>query len=116
MDKHINYVIMTFHADKPTLEDLQYYGVMKNVQGKWEELAIALGQKDNIPNFQSQTLNDTNKCCIKVFDAWINNDGYPPRYPLSWQGFYDVMKFIGHLKVANDMLDGMGISEIVSKS
>ena len=50
---------------------------------------------------RSMLTNETN--CYRVFDHWVNNDGYPPNYPLSWKGVYDVLCAIDHRGTANNM-------------
>lgn len=50
---------------------------------------------------RSMLANDTN--CERVFDHWVNNDGHPPNYPLSWKGVYDVLSAVDHRGTANNM-------------
>ena len=34
--------------------------------------------------------------CISVFSHWINNNGYPPNYPLTWDGLSELLRDVEH--------------------
>ena len=92
----------------PTLGDV--VDIMSVVSSKWRQIGIRTGQADHLDGYATRALNDNNQCCERVFRAWIAKGGHPPRYPLTWQGLYDLLCDIGHNGIANKMADEKGMS------
>ena len=95
------------HADtdnKPRLSDLAHLGIINACSPVWRQLGGLLGlDTGKMDNFTKQALFDNVQCCERVFDHWINNDGFPPNYPLSWMTVYDVLCAIDRRKIADEM-------------
>ena len=75
------------------------------VSGQWRQIGIRTGQADHLDGYATKAQNDDGKCCEKVFRVWIAKDGHLPRYPLTWQGLYDLLCDIRHDGIANKMAD-----------
>ena len=57
---------------------------------------------DALDNCESKEMKDNVKCCMRVFDSWINSGGTSV-YPLSWRSMYDVLCAIDHQGTAENM-------------
>ena len=75
------------------------------VSSKWRQIGIRTGQTDHLNEYATKALHDANQCCERVFRVWILKGGHPPRYPLTWQGLYDLLCDIGCNGIANEMAD-----------
>ena len=78
--------------------------VLKKVSSQWRTIGIRTGQADSLDNYQQMAMLDNTVCCQKVFQAWINNGGHE-KYPLTWQGLYDILCDIDHRGIANEIAD-----------
>lgn len=89
---------------KPSVNDPILLDVIKKVSFKWHLLGLRLGQDlGELDNYGKESFSDYCTCCVRVFSHWIGNDGYPPDYPLSWEGVYNVLVAIDQSGVAEKM-------------
>ena len=56
----------------------------------------------DLDNYERKEMLDNIKCCMRVFDSWINNGGTSV-YPLSWKSVYAVLYAIDHYGTAELM-------------
>ena len=56
----------------------------------------------DLDNYERKEMLDNIKCCLRVFDSWINNGG-TSGYPLSWKSVYDILCAIEHQGTAEDV-------------
>ena len=88
---------------KPTVEILTQLDVVKKVSTEWRQLGVRLGQSmSDLDNYERKEILDNIKCCLRVFDSWINSDG-TSAYPLSWKSVYDILCAIDHQGTAEDV-------------
>ena len=88
---------------KPTVEILTQLDVVKKVSSEWRQLGVRLGQSmSDLDNYERKEMLDNIKCCLRVFDSWINSDG-TSAYPLSWRSVYDILCAIDHQGTAEDV-------------
>lgn len=57
-------------------------------------------------------MGDLYTICSKIFQAWIDNGGHKPHYPLNWQGFYNIMDHIGQKNKAEQVLVELGVTGV----
>ena len=96
----------------PTLSGLTQLDIIKKVSAEWRQLGVRLGQSmGDLDNYERKEMLDNIKCCMRVFDSWINSGGTSV-YPLCWKSVFDVLCAIDHQGTAEDMksaLAGRGI-------
>ncbi len=85
--------------------------ICSRVSAKWRDLGklVGLGYSD-FDRFSKIEQNDPLICCDRVFDAWINKGGHGGRYPLTWQGLYNLLSDIEHQGVASDLETALNAS------
>lgn len=83
---------------------VQRLRIIKKVSAEWRELGrlIGFGAAD-LRRIDRLEHLDNVECCVDVFNHWIDNDGHPTNYPLTWQGLYDLLCDIEHDTVASYM-------------
>ena len=87
----------------PTLSSLTQLDVVKKVSTEWRQLGVRLGQSmSDLDNYEKKEMLDNIKCCLRVFDSWINSGG-TSLYPLSWKSVYNILCAIDHRGTAEDM-------------
>ena len=102
----------SYTESKPTLEILIQLGIINRVYAKWRQLGVRLGQSmGDLDNYERKEMFDKIKCCMRVFDSWINSGGTSV-YPLSWKGVYDVLCDIDDQGTAEDMKSAVATMEI----
>lgn len=98
--------------NKPNLSDLTHLDIIKACSPVWRQLGARLGiTTGEMDNYTKQAMLDNIQCCERVFDHWINNDGYPPNYPLNWMSVYNVLCAVGHRKIADEMKEKLSINK-----
>ena len=88
------------------MDNLTQLGIIGGggVSSEWRKLGRYLGQSTSeLDSYSRESMLNNNTCCKRVFNHWINNDGHPPHYPLTWKGLYDVLCAIGHRGTAENM-------------
>ena len=98
----------------PTLDvsGLTQLGIIKKVSSQWRTLGVCLGQSMNaLDNYERKEMLDNIKCCMRVFDSWINSGG-TSGYPLCWKSVYDVLCAIGHQGTAEDVKSALARSGV----
>ena len=76
----------------------------KEVSTEWKEIGRLVGlDEPDLTRFKKLEQSDIYECCVRVFRHWIDNDGYSPKYPLSWKGLHDLLYDIDHEALANDL-------------
>ena len=98
----LNFLIVFNWEDKKGVE--QKRKIIKKVSAEWKEIGRLIGlDEPDLTRFKNLEQSDIYECCVRVFNHWINNDGYLPKYPLSWKGLYDILCDIDHKALANDL-------------
>ena len=65
---------------------------------------MLLGQEmGDLDNYQQRVDSSMVDCCRRVFNRWINNNGYPPEYPLSWAGLEKLLNNVQHGGAADSL-------------
>ena len=86
--------------------------VISAVSPKWYILGLRLGQTEaELNGYTTNPMLNEHICCVKVFSHWIDNDGHPPLYPLSWDGVYKVLVAIDHRGTAENMRRELSTTE-----
>ena len=87
----------------PTLSGLTQLDIVKKVSTEWRQLGVRLGQSmTDLDNYEGKEMLDNIKCCLRVFDSWINSGG-TSLYPLSWKSVYNILCAIDHQGTAEDV-------------
>ena len=82
--------------------------IIKTVSSSWQRVGTLLGQDmAELERYKTIEFNDSEKCCRRVFDSWIKEDGCPPRYPLTWRGVWSLLDHINHRHAANNLTDAL---------
>ena len=88
-----------------SIEELNSLGVINKVKDEWRHIGICTEQSDDLETIKTKTMLNNKDACVEVFTVWINKDGHPPKYPLTWQGLYDLLCKVGHRGIANTVAD-----------
>ena len=76
---------------------------MKEVEGKWYEMALSLGLESAIESIELSTQSQADKACQKMFTMWIRGSY---RTPVTWKTVLEALNecdfglFADELKVA----------------
>ena len=97
----LNYSYLTVIS----IEELNSLGIIDKVKDKWRDIGICTGQSDDVETIKTKNMLNNKDACVEVFAVWINKGGHPPKYPLTWQGLYDLLCDVGHRGIANTVAD-----------
>ena len=77
--------------------------IIKIVGAKWRDIGALLGLSvGELDGYWSMS-HENADCCNRVFSRWINNNGHPPNYSLSWLGLEKLLRDILHAGAADDL-------------
>ena len=87
------------------IEELDSLGIIDSrVKDKWPDIGTRTGQSNDLETIRTKTMLNNKDACREVFAVWIDKDGHP-KYPLTWQGLYDLLCDVGHRNIANTVAD-----------
>ena len=67
------------------------FKLMNLVSNVWWKTGILLGLNPaELQNIEQQSSKNEQRLAL-VLTQWIDNDGHPPQYPLSWDGVYELL-------------------------
>lgn len=70
------------------------------ISSEWHTIGILLGVSlSQLANYKQMT-NDNITRCHYIFTYWIENDGYLPDYPATWDGLSHLLYDIEHAETA----------------
>lgn len=82
--------------------------IINIVSVQWRRIGLLLGQTlGELDGYQRLEGNDNSGCCTRVFYRWINNNGHPPHYPLSWEGGEKLLRDIQHNRAADKLKNAL---------
>ena len=89
--------------------------VIKTISAQWRQIGLLLGQiLSELDSYQRMENNSNVGCCTRVFSRWINNNGHPPKYPLSWEGLEGLLRDIEHGRAADNLKNGLACMGIMN--
>ena len=67
------------------------FRLLKLISDEWWDAGILLGlPAAELENIKQKTDDNVRRFTL-VFTQWIDNDGHPPQYPLSWDGVCELL-------------------------
>ena len=94
--------------------DLEHLGLFQQISSEWITLGECLGISAPALNvLQTKYMFSSYTSCVMVFQRWINNDGFPSHYPVTWQGLYDVLFDIHMGRIAMEMKEKLSMEGII---
>ena len=67
------------------------YSLLKTVSSEWQRLGDLLQlSTDQLKNIKQKS-DDNVERCREVFASWIDCEGCPPCYPLTWEGLFELL-------------------------
>ena len=120
---HILSFVLT--VKEPTMENLtliwwkddsnetQKLEIISRIRNEFQRAALQLGQTMNdVDGYLRMSNNDTMECCNRIFTRWINNDGYAPTYPKTWEGVCRLLYALGMCGVEDELIKALASHEI----
>ena len=82
----------------------QQLRIIELISSKWQDLATLVGlSMSQMDGIEKQSLLDTEKCCLRVFDHWIISNGEFTDYPITWSGLHELLEDTGHRALAEQL-------------
>ena len=96
-------VVRSLPVSAPSLADLtllrwmddkgktRRFRLLRQVSDQWWTAGLLLGlNAAELENIKQKT-DDNEQRLAFIFTRWIDNDGHPPQYPLSWDGVCELL-------------------------
>lgn len=104
----IDLLLLTWEDDQG---DTHRFRLLNLISGKWHQAGILLGHNsDSLINIKQKTV-DNEERFQDVLSQWIDNDGYPPKYPLTWKGIFELLYDLGRGKIAEELKQALSASK-----
>ena len=87
--------------------------IVQTVNAKWRTIGLLLGQSVGDLDVYERHGGPVDDCCSRIFDRWINNNGYPPEYPLSWESLKNLLRDVQHSSAADTLKRALSSKGIV---
>ena len=82
--------------------------LLKLISNEWWEAGLLLGLNTaELENIEQKT-NDNERRFALIFARWIDNDGHPPQYPLSWDGVCELLYDLDRDNAAEELKQALG--------
>ena len=82
---------------------VQRFRLMEQICDKWSDIGILVGlEMAQLDRFKQMSLNDTMKCCRRVFSYWLEDEGTSGSSK-TWHDVYSLLEDINCAAVASDL-------------
>ena len=83
---------------------IERMNIADKIGSKYQRLGTILGlNMATIDSYKQQSFMNLGQTSGRILNDWIERNGHPPNYPLTWKGLYDVLCDIGHRNAAETM-------------
>lgn len=83
--------------------------ILKALKRKWQKLGQLLGLSPrDLETFKKEENKKIGRC-RRIFSHWIDSNGYPPNYPLTWQGLEKLLRDLKQKRTANNLNNALVI-------
>ena len=90
------------------------FKLLGQVSSKWWDAGLRLGlNTDQLANIKQKT-DDNEQRLAAIFTQWINNDGHPPDYPLSWDGVCELLYDLDRDSAAEELTQALKLCNLLS--
>ena len=96
--------------------EVHKFELKKHISSKWFDIGVRLGQSMNTLENYKQQYDDNNIRMDYVFRQWIDNDGHPSVYPMTWAGVIELLQDMDMNGTANGLKEALEAKRIINKN